>query len=57
MALGLALLAEVATVDDIPAIQTIGLFSNDFGPLAVQALERLPGSAEALIWLAERVTA
>ncbi|MGN9814985.1 hypothetical protein ACTMUQ_06520 [Streptomyces sp. SD11] len=35
VALGLALLAEVATVDDIPRIQTVGLFSNDFGPLAL----------------------
>ncbi|MFJ2264062.1 hypothetical protein ACIOKD_38250 [Streptomyces sp. NPDC087844] len=57
VALGLALLAEVATVDDIPRIQTVGLFSNDFGPLAVQALARLPDSVDALIWLAERVTA
>ncbi|MFL1897999.1 hypothetical protein ACJWDR_02775 [Streptomyces tauricus] len=56
VALGLALLAEVATVDDIPRIQTVSLFSNDFGPLAVRALERLPDSVDALIWLAERVT-
>ncbi|WP_327416801.1 hypothetical protein [Streptomyces sp. NBC_01233] len=53
---GLALLAEVGTVDDIPRIQTIGLLSNAFGPLAARALERLPGGVDALIWLAERVT-
>ncbi|MEU5510363.1 hypothetical protein [Streptomyces fungicidicus] len=57
VAVGLALLAEVGTVDDIRLIQTIGLLSNDFGPLAVRALERLPGGVEALFWLAERVTA
>jgi hypothetical protein len=50
------LLAEVATADDIPRIQTLGLLSNAFGPLAVRALERLPGGVDALIWLAERVT-
>lgn len=53
---GLALLAAVGTVEDIPAIQTIGLLSCTFGPLAARALERLPGGAEALIRLAERVT-
>ncbi|MET9561794.1 hypothetical protein [Streptomyces tauricus] len=37
VALGLAPLAEVATVDDIPRIQTAGLFSNDFAPPAVRA--------------------
>ncbi|GGV85709.1 hypothetical protein GCM10010294_65390 [Streptomyces griseoloalbus] len=57
VAVGLALLAEVGTVDDIRLIQTIGLLSNAFGPLAVRALDRLPGGVEALIWLAERVTA
>jgi hypothetical protein len=57
VAIGLALLAEVGTVDDIPKIQTIGLLSNAFGPLAARALDRLPGGVEALIWLAERVTA
>jgi hypothetical protein len=53
---GLALLAAVGTVEDIPRIQTIGLLSCTFGPLAARALERLPGGVDALIWLAERVT-
>lgn len=53
---GLALLAAVGTEDDIPLVQTIGLLSCTFGPLAATALERLPGGADALIWLAERVT-
>ncbi|QES47865.1 hypothetical protein DEJ50_08620 [Streptomyces venezuelae] len=57
VAIGLAMLAEVATVDDIPRIQTIGLLSNAFGPLAARALDRLPGGVDALLWLAERVTA
>ncbi|MFG2333485.1 hypothetical protein ACGFMM_28200 [Streptomyces sp. NPDC048604] len=54
--IGLALLAEAGTADDIPRIQTVGLLGNPFGSLAVGALERLPGGVEALIWLAERVT-
>ncbi|MEU9861862.1 hypothetical protein AB0D99_13360 [Streptomyces sp. NPDC047971] len=53
---GLALLAAVGTADDVPLIRTIGLLSDDFGPLAAHALERLPGGVEALLWLAERVT-
>ncbi|MET9466536.1 hypothetical protein ABZY44_17360 [Streptomyces sp. NPDC006544] len=53
---GLALVAAVGTADDIPLIQTIGLLSNHFGPLAAHALERLPGGTEALLWLADRVT-
>ncbi|MFF3850469.1 hypothetical protein [Streptomyces sp. NPDC002328] len=53
---GLALLAAVGTVDDIPLIQTIGLLSNRFGPLAAHAFERQTGGVEALLWLAERVT-
>ncbi|MCX4697440.1 hypothetical protein OG252_15390 [Streptomyces sp. NBC_01352] len=53
---GLALLAAVGTVDDIPLIQIIGLLSCHFGPLAARGLERLPGGADALMWLAERVT-
>ncbi|MFD5269374.1 hypothetical protein [Streptomyces sp. NPDC058335] len=57
MAVGLAVLAECATSDDITRIQTIGLLSNGFGPLAVRALDRLPGGVDALIWLADRVTA
>lgn len=53
---GLALLAEVGTTDDIPFIQLVGLLSAPFGPLAVDALERLPGATESLLWYAERVT-
>ncbi|MEU6298870.1 hypothetical protein [Streptomyces erythrochromogenes] len=53
---GLALVAAVGTGDDIPLIQSIGLLSNHFGPLAAHALERLPGGTEALLWLADRVT-
>ncbi|WP_409235638.1 hypothetical protein [Streptomyces sp. PA5.6] len=53
---GLALLAAVGTADDIPLIQTIGLLSDRFGPLAAHAFERLPEGVEALLWLAERVT-
>lgn len=53
---GLALLGAVGTAADIPRIQTIGLLSRAFGPLAVAALARLPGSPETLFWLAERVT-
>lgn len=53
---GLALLSTVGTADDIPLIQTIGLLSDHFGPLAARSLERLPEGVEALLWLAERVT-
>ncbi|MFE2910929.1 hypothetical protein [Kitasatospora indigofera] len=53
---GLALIAAVGTTEDIPLIQTIGLLSNRFGPLAAHALESRPGGVEALLWLAERVT-
>ncbi|GGM99324.1 hypothetical protein [Streptomyces fuscichromogenes] len=53
---GLALVAAVGTADDIPLIQTIGLLSHHFGPLAAHAFETRPGGAEALLWLAERVT-
>ncbi|MDI2128650.1 hypothetical protein [Yinghuangia seranimata] len=52
---GLALVAAVGTVEDVRLIQTIGLLSNQFGPLAAHALERLPGSTDALLWLADRV--
>ncbi|GAA2535012.1 hypothetical protein ACPCK9_06865 [Streptomyces koyangensis] len=54
--IGLALVAAVGTADDIPLIQTIGLLSNRFGPLAAHAFESQPGGVEALLWLAERVT-
>lgn len=53
---GLALVAVVGTADDIPLIQTIGLLSDRFGPLAAHAFESRPGGVEALLWLAERVT-
>ncbi|MBK3563501.1 hypothetical protein [Streptomyces sp. MBT62] len=53
---GLALLAAVGTADDFPLIQTIGLLSNHFGPLAAHAFETRQGGVEALLWLAERVT-
>ncbi|MFG2996479.1 hypothetical protein [Streptomyces sp. NPDC048340] len=52
---GLSLVAAVGTVDDIPLIQTIGLLSDHFGPLAAHALEGLPGGTGALLWLADRV--
>ncbi|MDV9170961.1 hypothetical protein R6V09_12545 [Streptomyces sp. W16] len=53
---GLALLAAGGTADDTPLIQTIGLLSNHFGPLAAHAFETRPGGVEPLLWLAERVT-
>ncbi|MFE0652368.1 hypothetical protein ACFVZH_27685 [Streptomyces sp. NPDC059534] len=56
VAVGLALLAESGTMADIPRIQTVGLLSHWFGTLAAQALVRLPGGFEGLIWLGERVT-
>jgi hypothetical protein len=52
---GLALLAADRAEEDIPLIQTIGLLSDHFGPLAAEALQRRRGGAEALMWLAERV--
>ncbi len=52
---GLALLATDSAGDDIPLIQTIGLLSHTFGPLAAEALQRRRDGAEALLWLAERV--
>ncbi|MET9249656.1 hypothetical protein [Nonomuraea sp. NPDC003709] len=55
-AVGLALLAAGRAEEDIPLIQTIGLLSNRFGPLAAHALRRRRGGSEALQWLAERVT-
>jgi hypothetical protein len=53
---GLALLATGQSEKDIPLIQTIGLLSLTFGPLAAQALARRRGGADALMWLAQRVT-
>lgn len=46
---GIALIAAVGAVDDIPLIQIIGLLSNRFGPLAAHALEKQPGGTEALL--------
>lgn len=53
--MGLALLATDWAEDDIPLIQTIGLLSESFGPLAAHALVRRR-AADALQWLAQRVT-
>jgi hypothetical protein len=53
--IGLAILGAAGIeVPDIPLVQTIGLLSNRFGPLAARALKRAEGGAQALIWLAER---
>jgi hypothetical protein len=53
---GLALIATDWAEEDIPLIQTIGLLSNRFGPLASEALRRRRGGEHALVWLAQRVT-
>ncbi|KHD75872.1 hypothetical protein MB27_20655 [Actinoplanes utahensis] len=52
---GLTLLSADSAEGDIPLIQTIGLLSHHFGPLAAEALQRRGGGAEALRWLGERV--
>jgi hypothetical protein len=52
---GLALLAGDWAEEDIPLIQTIGLLSDKFSPLAADALRRRRGGGEALLWLAQRV--
>ncbi|GGN95753.1 hypothetical protein GCM10010112_86340 [Actinoplanes lobatus] len=52
---GLALLAAGDHPGDIPLIQTIGLLSERYGPLAAVALARRSGGEEALRWLAQRV--
>ncbi|MEV0394978.1 hypothetical protein [Polymorphospora rubra] len=52
---GLALLATDRAEEDIPLIQTIGLLSERFGPLAAEALQRRRGGGPALLWLAQRV--
>ena len=55
--IGLAILGAVGIeTRDIPLVQTIGLLSNHFGSLAARALRRVEGGAQALLWLAERVT-
>jgi hypothetical protein len=52
---GLAILAAVGIeARDIPLVQTIGLLSDRFGPLAARALKQVEGGAQALIWLGER---
>jgi hypothetical protein len=53
---GLALLAMGSDEDDISLIRTIGLLSNYYGALAAEALQRRRGGAEALRWLAPRVS-
>lgn len=52
---GLALLATDRVDEDIPLIQTIGLLSERFGPLAAEALRRRHEGELALMWLAQRV--
>lgn len=51
--IGLALLAEGRTPDDVPLIRTIGRLGEDFAPLAAFAVKRRDGGVEALIRLAE----
>ena len=54
--IGLALLAAGIEEDDIPVIQTIGLLSDKFSPLAAHALgRRHRNGTEALLWLGGRV--
>jgi hypothetical protein len=53
---GLALLAADGDEADVPLIRTIGLLSDQFGPLAAEALRRRRGGERALHWLAQRVT-
>ncbi|WP_330275730.1 hypothetical protein OG205_08705 [Lentzea sp. NBC_00516] len=55
-AVGLALLAADYDERDSPLIQTIGLLSNHFGPLAADALARRQGGIEALTWLGDRIS-
>lgn len=52
---GLALLGTDGAEEDIPLIQTIGLLSHRFGPLACEALRRRRGGEPALLWPAQRV--
>ncbi len=53
--IGLALLADGLDEEDIPFIQTIGLLSDQFSPLAAHALgRRRRGGADALMWLGDR---
>ncbi|WP_182884807.1 hypothetical protein [Microbispora sp. H10885] len=50
---GLCLLAGRAGPEDVPLVRTLGLL-RCLGPVAVAVLESIPGSAGALVWLAER---
>ncbi|MEU6432409.1 hypothetical protein ABZ860_41430 [Microbispora sp. NPDC046973] len=52
---GLCLLAGTARPEDIPVVRTVGLL-RCLGPAAVEVLETIHGSAQALVWLAERST-
>jgi hypothetical protein len=55
--IGMALLAADWAEEDIEPIKIIGLLSDKFCALAADALKRRRGGgAEALLWLAERVT-
>jgi hypothetical protein len=54
--IGLAILGAVGIeAPDVPLVQTIGLLSDRFGPLAARALKGADDAAGALLWLAERV--
>ncbi|GAA4210426.1 hypothetical protein [Microbispora amethystogenes] len=50
---GLCLLTGRARPEDVPLVRTLGLL-RCLGPVAVAVLETIPGSAGALVWLAER---
>ncbi|WP_204018217.1 hypothetical protein [Sphaerimonospora thailandensis] len=54
-ATGLRLLVGTAHPEDIPLIRTIGLLHR-FGCAAIDVLEKIPGAAIQLAWLAERST-
>jgi hypothetical protein len=41
--------------EDTPLIQTLGLLSNHFAPLAARSLQRQTAGPGALLWLAKRV--
>jgi hypothetical protein len=53
---GLGLLATGHDDRDIPLIQTIGLLSNQFAPLAAEALKRRRHGVEGLLWLGDRTS-
>lgn len=52
---GLALLATDWAEEDVGLIRIIGLLSDQFSPLAADALKRRRGGVEALMWLGDRV--